>query len=329
MKLLSLTFIAFVAQAVAQGSGPYRPSSARRESAIGQHTIYMPQNVPAGVKLPVLAWGNGACSSDHSGFVPFLHEIASHGYIVLANGAPGMQGSTNSGWQKAALDWIIRTAGQGAYAAVDTSKIAVGGMSCGGTEAYDFVFDNRVATVGIFNSGLLGNYDSARRITKPMFYFVGGPGDIAYQNSERDYSYLPADTPRWKGNQNVGHGGTYHENNGGSFGKAAVQWLNFVLKGDANSGNWFKGNGAASEGWSVAKGALDRVPVGGSNNGGGNGQPTPTQQQPQPTPTSGNNNGGGTVPVWGQCGGQGYNGPTQCASGTCRAQNQWYSQCLP
>ncbi|KAK3331437.1 glycoside hydrolase family 62 protein [Apodospora peruviana] len=39
--------------------------------------------------------------------------------------------------------------------------------------------------------------------------------------------------------------------------------------------------------------------------------------------------GGNTVAKWGQCGGQGWTGPTQCASGsTCQAQNQWYSQCL-
>ncbi|EAU81147.2 hypothetical protein CC1G_10434 [Coprinopsis cinerea okayama7 len=38
---------------------------------------------------------------------------------------------------------------------------------------------------------------------------------------------------------------------------------------------------------------------------------------------------GGTVPRFGQCGGQGYTGPTQCvAPYTCQVTNQWYSQCL-
>ncbi|KAM0270847.1 hypothetical protein ACHAQH_009311 [Verticillium albo-atrum] len=33
---------------------------------------------------------------------------------------------------------------------------------------------------------------------------------------------------------------------------------------------------------------------------------------------------------YGQCGGQGYSGPTTCTSGwTCVVSNQWYSQCLP
>ncbi|KAH7040945.1 putative endoglucanase type F [Microdochium trichocladiopsis] len=35
-------------------------------------------------------------------------------------------------------------------------------------------------------------------------------------------------------------------------------------------------------------------------------------------------------PVYGQCGGQGWTGPTTCVSGsTCVVSNQWYSQCLP
>jgi len=36
-----------------------------------------------------------------------------------------------------------------------------------------------------------------------------------------------------------------------------------------------------------------------------------------------------TAAEWAQCGGQGFTGPTQCASGlTCKAQNPYYSQCL-
>jgi len=39
--------------------------------------------------------------------------------------------------------------------------------------------------------------------------------------------------------------------------------------------------------------------------------------------------GGATAAHWGQCGGQGWTGPTVCASPyTCKASNQYYSQCL-
>ncbi|EGS23404.1 uncharacterized protein CTHT_0000930 [Thermochaetoides thermophila DSM 1495] len=56
-------------------------------------------------------------------------------------------------------------------------------------------------------------------------------------------------------------------------------------------------------------------------------QPTTTAQPSQPTPTNGG--GSDSVPLWGQCGGRGYTGPTTCAQGTCKVQNEWYSQCIP
>ncbi|KAL2263969.1 hypothetical protein VTK26DRAFT_3963 [Humicola hyalothermophila] len=42
----------------------------------------------------------------------------------------------------------------------------------------------------------------------------------------------------------------------------------------------------------------------------------------------GGGGGGNCAPRWGQCGGQGWTGPTCCSEGTCVASNQWYSQCL-
>ncbi|KAH6720867.1 putative endo-beta-1,4-glucanase D [Leptodontidium sp. MPI-SDFR-AT-0119] len=38
---------------------------------------------------------------------------------------------------------------------------------------------------------------------------------------------------------------------------------------------------------------------------------------------------GGTVPLYGQCGGLDWKGATVCASGTCKANGIYYSQCLP
>ncbi|QRW24054.1 beta-1,4-D-glucan cellobiohydrolase [Rhizoctonia solani] len=48
-----------------------------------------------------------------------------------------------------------------------------------------------------------------------------------------------------------------------------------------------------------------------------------TASNPSPTSPS------GSVPLYGQCGGIGYSGPTTCASGTCKVNNEYYSQCLP
>lgn len=56
--------------------------------------------------------------------------------------------------------------------------------------------------------------------------------------------------------------------------------------------------------------------------GGGTNPPlTTTSSTPQPT-------GGPCASLWGQCGGQGWTGPTCCSQGTCKVSNQWYSQCV-
>ncbi|KFZ08714.1 hypothetical protein V502_09193 [Pseudogymnoascus sp. VKM F-4520 (FW-2644)] len=39
--------------------------------------------------------------------------------------------------------------------------------------------------------------------------------------------------------------------------------------------------------------------------------------------------GGGTVPLYGQCGGKNWTGGTVCATGTCTSNGEYYSQCLP
>ncbi|EJD53248.1 hypothetical protein AURDEDRAFT_199579 [Auricularia subglabra TFB-10046 SS5] len=68
-------------------------------------------------------------------------------------------------------------------------------------------------------------------------------------------------------------------------------------------------------------GDIDSTYTGSPGGGSGTttpGSPTSTTSAPQPTQTK-----------YGQCGGQGYTGPTVCASGsTCQRLNDWYSQCL-
>lgn len=52
--------------------------------------------------------------------------------------------------------------------------------------------------------------------------------------------------------------------------------------------------------------------------------PTPVR-----TTTSSSSGGTGTVPQWGQCGGNGWTGGKVCVSPfKCTATNEWYSQCL-
>lgn len=57
--------------------------------------------------------------------------------------------------------------------------------------------------------------------------------------------------------------------------------------------------------------------------------PTTTTTTLQTITTTSAAGGAGSVPRWGQCGGNGYTGPTVCVSPwVCTKSNEWYSQCL-
>lgn len=152
----------------------------------GGHTIYKPVNMGAFDAMPVMVWGNGACSDNSLDHQNFLLEIASYGIVVVANGVPGgAGGSTNAQTMTASIDWATNNAGQGNWANMDASRIAAAGMSCGGIEAYGNSLDSRVTAMGIFNSGQYdagGTNANVPPINKPIFFFLGGESDIAYGN---------------------------------------------------------------------------------------------------------------------------------------------------
>lgn len=130
--------------------------------------------------MPVLVWGNGACSDDGTSAQNFLAQIASYGFVAISSGTPGGNGgSTTVEWMTEAVEWAVAGANG---LNVDTSSIMAAGFSCGGTEAYEMQNNDAVSSIGIFNSGLLGDYEFASQISKPIMYALGGPDDIAYEN---------------------------------------------------------------------------------------------------------------------------------------------------
>jgi hypothetical protein len=169
------------------------------DPALPRHTIYAPLEGPAGEKLQVLLWSEPGCSGNGLVFEKFNTNIASYGFIVLANGAPSGNFTTTSKDTTAAIDFIVNATGNGAYgifSAVDSSKIAAAGQSCGGLEALDQRSEDRVSHIGVFNSGFVpltdvGNLpnettqvdpEAAASIRKPTFFFLGGSTDVAYPN---------------------------------------------------------------------------------------------------------------------------------------------------
>ena len=70
------------------GTGPYK-AIMKEDASLKEHTILVPQDLSVfgkNQKLPVLVWGNGACTNSPWEHYKFLNEIASHGFIVLATG---------------------------------------------------------------------------------------------------------------------------------------------------------------------------------------------------------------------------------------------------
>nr|CAM98445.1 cellulose 1,4-beta-cellobiosidase [Phialemonium thermophilum] len=71
------------------------------------------------------------------------------------------------------------------------------------------------------------------------------------------------------------------------------------------------------------------TPSGGNPPGGGTTTTTTTTTSKPSGPTTTTNPSGPQQTHWGQCGGQGWTGPTVCQSPyTCKYSNDWYSQCL-
>ena len=261
------------------GTGPYKALMAS-DSSLATHTIFRPKDLSAfgpKDKLPIIAWGNGACANSPWEHVNFLSEIASHGFLVIAigpmpaegqRGGPG--GTTKSSQLIDAINWAIAQNGSpsGQYHdKLDTAKIAVAGMSCGGLQTLEEATDPRVTTAMICNSGIFADArgamggmpnltkDQLGKLHTPIIYILGGQRDIAYTNGMDDFHRIN-NLPVFAANLDVGHGGTYSRPHGGDFSKVATAWLQWQLKGDKEAAKMFEGDPcgvAKMEGWKVEK----------------------------------------------------------------------------
>lgn len=263
------------------GTGPYKVLMLE-DPSLEAHTIFAPQDLaPFGKKnpLPVLVWGNGACTNSPWEHYKFLNEIASHGFLVIATGYIPMEEKpyrgpmSTSAQQIESIDWAIaQNADKNSpyYGRIDVDHIAAAGMSCGGLQTLDNATDPRLKTIMICNSGLfinpgtavpnmpMPNKERLQEITVPVIYILGGPEDIAYENGMDDFHRL-VKVPAFAANYPVGHGGTYRQEHGGEFTVPALAWLQWRLKGDKEAAKLFQGADcglANREGWTVEKNGL-------------------------------------------------------------------------
>jgi len=260
------------------GTGDY-PAIMATEASLPTHTVFKPQDLTQfgqKNKLPIIAWGNGACFDSPFEHVNFLNEVASHGFLVVAIGNMPKQTDVRSKSQRLldAIDWAMaQNADPNSpyYQKLDTGKIAVSGMSCGGLQTLEVAGDPKITTIGVFNSGVLPNpgagmpgmpqvtKDQLNNIKVPTLYLLGGESDIAYGNGMDDFNRINH-VPIFVGNLDVGHGGTYAQPFGGDYAIVATQWYKWQLKGDKEAGKLFTGKKpgiSKLEGWNWDKKNMD------------------------------------------------------------------------
>jgi hypothetical protein len=233
----------------ASGSGPHKVTvETNSDSGIKEGTIFRPTDLGGAEKYPIFAWGEGGCSLNGLSNAVAMGEIASHGYFVIADGTPNGSSSRSMGSDPAAMGkpllayiaWAIAENDKPCsayYQSLDTTKIATNGFSCGGLMAEGTAGDPRITTWGLNSSGLLSaNANYLKMVHTPVLIVLGGSGDIAYENGERDYATIAGlGVPVMLFSKALGHGGDLFSTRGGDFTKIDLAWLNWQLKGDTGA----------------------------------------------------------------------------------------------
>ena len=284
------------------GTGAYK-AVMEVDAGLPTHTVYRPKDMAKalaalqGKKLPIIAWGNGACVNVGNRFRQFLTEIASHGYLAIAIGplgpkemeaapqpaAPPAPGAApvapNRGAPATmasqlidAINWAIAEnsrKGSPYFGKLDTKHIGVMGQSCGGVQTIKASIDPRVTMSVAWNSGVVPiptpamenvTKDDLAKLHAPIAYFNGDPGDVAHKNAKDDFERINHIPVLFAWREGMGHSGTYREANGGELGKVAVAYLNWRLKGDQTAAKMFVGADCGlcrDKNWHVFKKKID------------------------------------------------------------------------
>jgi len=233
------------------------------DAAFPNRTVYVPQNVPNGTRVPIFAWQNGSCRLYGRMYQAFLHEIASHGFLVIANGPRDAldPGRSTADRQIDSVKYARKWAN--APFTVDKDKIAFGGHSCGGGEtSRNLAQLNRgqVTTGLIFNS--VGQNEDLRRTNVPLLLVHGGKTDTEARATEA-FNYVQranSDLPIALVGLQTGHLGSFWWPRGGIYAETAVKWLNGYLKNNRTDKAFFEGgrrSPAATRGWAISSNNLN------------------------------------------------------------------------
>lgn len=291
------------------GSGAHK-AILRSDDGLPGHVVYHPADLASTSLLPIIAWGNGGCINAGNRFRYFLTEVASHGYLVIANGPlidvagdptieagpqvnpaprdpnapppppadpnatpepPRVEGSNSPEDLIAAVDWAIAEnarEGSALFGKIDTDSVALMGQSCGGVQALNVADDPRIDTLMIWNSaaGMIPNNPADPEATlasihTPVAFIYGEAaqeiGFAAAEMNVETINHVPV-FGAWQ--DGLSHLGTFGLENGGYYGKIAVDWLNWQFHGDQDAAKTFVGEDCVlctSPTWHVTQKGLE------------------------------------------------------------------------
>ena len=145
---------------------------------------------------------------------------------------------------EAALDWAaaenVRPDSK-YYGRLAPDKACAMGQSMGGFLTAGFMNDPRMKCLMFWNAGGTPTGENAAQPSCPVAYF-SADNDMALAGATASYEAVTA-VPAFFGKCDIpgdAHGGTFREANGGPYGKAAVAWLNWHLKGQTKYAKNFR-----------------------------------------------------------------------------------------
>lgn len=230
-----------------KGDGPNAVTVASSAS-LPNHLLFMPADLSKVKTLPVFAYAEGGCLNYGELTPNILSEIASYGFLVIADGTQNYTSLSfeNVNTLKAGITWAVNQntkPGSAFHGKIDTTAIAAGGLSCGGLEAIAAGADPRVKTTVAISSGLFGyRAPTLAALHGPLAYIEGGTGDVAYSNGLADFNAAPPNLPVFFGSlKGYPHGGSLGLPYAGPTAKAVIAWLQYQLEGNQTAAHQFTG----------------------------------------------------------------------------------------